>query len=154
MIYIITNVIEIVSMIVLFITVHLLIKKLKIEKEIYNKDIESLNRELDTFRQNDSMKDIHRLIEVHKANSVLIDTLDKIKRNYTISKHDKIVIIQWLIVRLNLEDDYTLLSNINTSKKYTFNQAADIIKDYIKDSLKENISIQESLNAAFYLILK
>ena len=163
MIYFITNIIEISAMLILFGSIHILIRKFRIErkqhkeqiedlKQKYNEELASINEELEQYKRSTSLNEVHRLIEVHKVNSTLIDTLDKIKRNYSVSKKDKTVIMQWLIVKLCQEDDYTLLLNVNTGKKYTYPQAVNIIKEYIMTSLKDNISIKETLNAIVFLL--
>ncbi len=163
MIYLITNIIEISSMLVLFILVHVLVRKIKVERDThikekieleqkYERELDTITKELEQYKQSTSLNEVHRLIEIHKVNSALIETLDKIKRNYSVSKKDKIIIMQWLIVKLCQEDDYALLLNINTGKKYTYLQATSIIKEYIMKSLKNNVDIKETLNAIYYLL--
>ncbi len=141
--------IELICMIIMFILVHFLNRKLKNEKELTKK----LQDDLSDYKSVDSNNNFQQIIEQHKIDSTLLESINKIQKSYNIFKKDKIIIIQWMIVTFN-SNSYLLLNNINVSKKYTFQQACEIIREYVLRKDKSGITLEEVLNALFYLITK
>ena len=142
--------IELVCMIIMFGLVHFLNHKLKKEQKI----VKELQEDLTAYKSINTNKNFQQIIDQHKIDSILLESIDKIQRNYTISKKDKIIIIQWIAVTFNSDNSYLLFNGINVAKKYTFQKACENIKEYILKKDKGEISLEEALSSLFYLITK
>lgn len=148
MIYLLET-IQLIAVIVLFVLVK------RQEKVIKGKDkeIEALQKELDSIKFNISKEEVKLTEDSLKVNGDTLPILLKIKRNYALSKTDKTCLLVFLITFMkNVKTE--LIFKVSITKKYTYNEACDIIIDYIKRPLYTEDQIKDVLNAIFWLITK
>ena len=156
---IVLEIIQSVAVIILFIVL------IKQNKEIFdkNKEISSLQQELDTIKYTECQDDYSNSIKEVQTLNLLKTTLDKINRNYRINNNDKIVLFLFLIRCLsNLDNDDIIKPSIkiDLSKFDTYKLASEPLYKYIKTYDKMNSFelpdkvISELLSATYYLITK
>lgn len=142
--------IELICMVIMFGLVHFLYSKLKKEQKI----IKELQDDLSSCKSTNTNKNFQQIIDQHKVDSMLLETINKIQKNYSVFKKDKIIIIEWIAVTFNSNNSYLLFNGINVAKKYTFQNACENIRDYILRKQNSEISLEETLSSLFYLITK
>ena len=86
-------------------------------------------------------------------NEELLPTLKKIQVNYSISKTDKLKLLDFLVVFMtNINRE--IIYKVNVSRKFTFKEASDVIINYIKRPLYTDKQIVDVLDSIYYLITK
>ena len=130
-----------------------IIYKLNRMNKYKNQEIFALNQELDTVKFNISKDEIKVQDDYLKISTIANNTLLKIQSKYSLSKSDKLVLIQYMNVLTKIIDK-ELLSKIDISKKYSYKEATNIIISYINKPKYINSEIIEVLNALYFLIVK
>ena len=116
-------------------------------------EIDELNRELDTLKYNIAKEEIKLSEAALKINEELLPTLKKIQVNYSISKTDKLKLLDFLVVFMtNINRE--IIYKVNVSRKFTFKEASDVIINYIKRPLYTDKQIVDVLDSIYYLITK
>ena len=130
-----------------------IIYKLNRMNKYKNQEIFALNQELDTVKFNISKDEIKVQDDYLKISTIANNTLLKIQSKYSLSKSDKLVLIQYMNALTKIIDK-ELLSKIDISKKYSYKEATNIIISYINKPKYINSEIIEVLNALYFLIVK
>lgn len=150
MICLLVKVIEFICMVVMIVLVYILNYKLKKEQKV----VKELQDNLTSCKSANTNKNFQQIIDQHKVDSMLLEVLDRIQKNYNVFKKDKIIIIEWIAVTFNSDNSYLLFNGINVSKKYTFQNACENIREYILRKQNSEISLEEALSSLFYLLTK
>lgn len=130
-----------------------IIYKLNRMNKYKNQEIFALNQELDTIKFNISKDEIKVQDDYLKISTIANNALLKIQSKYSLSKSDKLVLIQYMNALTKIIDK-ELLSKIDISKKYSYKEATNIIISYINKPKYINSEIIEVLNALYFLIVK
>ena len=130
-----------------------IIYKLNRMNKYKNQEIFALNQELDTVKFNISKDEIKVQDDYLKISTIANNTLLKIQSKYSLSKSDKLVLIQYMNALTKIIDK-ELLSKIDISKKYSYKEATNIIISYINKPKYINSEIIEVLNVLYFLITK
>ena len=130
-----------------------IIYKLNRMNKYKNQEIFALNQELDTVKFNISKDEIKVQDDYLKISTIANNALLKIQSKYSLSKSDKLVLIQYMNALTKIIDK-ELLSRIDISKKYSYKEATNIIISYINKPKYINSEIIEVLNALYFLIVK
>lgn len=130
-----------------------IIYKLNRMNNYKNHEIFALNQELDTLKYNISKDEIKVQDDYLKISTIANNALLKIQSKYSLSKSDKLVLIQYMNALTKIINK-ELLSKIDISKKYSYKEATNIIISYINKPKYINSEIIEVLNALYFLITK
>lgn len=145
----ILDLIQLVAVIILFIVT------IKQKKALQDRDreIQALDTQLDTLKMEQSRFEFKLTEEQLKINTQVLSILNKIQRNYAISKTDKLKLIS-LLINMMRNIDISLLNKIDISKQYTYKVATEQIKEFINNPSYTVDQVVETLNALYYLITK
>ena len=145
------GIIETVSVIVLFILCIISYKKIKDQQEellrVYE-ELDNSNRLLKEIKIKENYNE-------SEAKTKMLPVLEKIQRNCSISKKDKIKLLDYfshLIYTLRYYEILDIMYTMNVSKAFTFKQATNNIIDFINH--KHDKPIQEVVESIYFLITK
>ena len=145
------GIIETISVIVLFILCIIGYKKIKDQQEELLRVYEELgnsNRLLKEIKIKENYNE-------SEAKTKMLPVLEKIQRNCSISKKDKIKLLDYfshLIYTLRYYEILDIMYTMNVSKAFTFKQATNNIIDFINH--KHDKPIQEVVESIYFLITK
>lgn len=145
------GIIETISVIVLFILCIIGYKKIKDQQE----ELLRVYEELDNSNQLLKEIKIKENYNESEAKTKMLPVLEKIQRNCSISKKDKIKLLDYfshLIYTLRYYEILDIMYTMNVSKAFTFKQATNNIIDFINH--KYDKPIQEVVESIYFLITK
>ena len=145
------GIIETISVIVLFILCIISYKKIKDQQE----ELLRVYEELDNSNQLLKEIKIKENYNESEAKTKMLPILEKIQRNCSISKKDKIKLLDYfshLIYTLRYYEILDIMYTMNVSKAFTFKQATNNIIDFINH--KYDKPIQEVVESIYFLITK
>ena len=145
------GIIETISVIVLFILCIISYKKIKDQQE----ELLRVYEELDNSNQLLKEIKIKENYNESEAKTKMLPILEKIQRNCSISKKDKIKLLDYfshLIYTLRYYEILDIMYTMNVSKAFTFKQATNNIIDFINH--KHDKPIQEVVESIYFLITK
>lgn len=148
-IMVISEVIQAISVIVLFIITICQSRRLnQKDNEIYD-----LKAEIDRLNYNICQGQIKLTEQLLSANKKIIPIMTKIQNNFKIGDKDKLYLLEFFILFMqNVKRD--IIYKVDTSKKFTFKQATDIILDFTKHPIYTDEQIKDVLNSIYFLLTK
>lgn len=135
------------------ITLFIIILYQRKDLNIKNDEINELKCELDKLRFEVCKSEIKLTEELLELNKKLLPIMEKIKRNYSISKTDKLCLLEFFVLFMqNIKR--SVIYKVDISIKFTYNEAADVIISFIKNPIYTSEQVQDVLNAIYYLLTK
>lgn len=146
-----SGIIGTISVIVLFILCIVSYRKIKEQHE----ELLRVYKELDDSEQLIKRMKLEENYNELEIKSKMLPILEKIQRNYRISKMDKIKLLDYfshLIYTLRHYEILDIMYTMNTSKTFTFKEATNNIIGFINH--KHDKPIQEVVESIYFLITK
>ena len=145
------SIIETIVVLILFILCIVGYRKIKTQHE----ELLKVYKELDDSEQLNERLKMEMDYNELEVKAKIFPILEKIQRNYQISKRDKVYLLDYLSHLIHTFKHYEILDilyTMNISNKFTFKEATNNIMDFINH--KHNKPIQEVVESIYYLITK
>lgn len=148
-IMVISEVVQTILVIVLFIITICQSRRLtQKDSEIYD-----LRTEIDRLNYNVCKEQIKLTEQLLATNKKIIPIMTKVQNNFKIGDKDKLHLLEFFILFMqNVKRD--IIYKVDTSKKFTFKQATDIILEFIKQPIYTDEQIKDVLNSIYFLLTK
>lgn len=143
------EILQLICVVVLFVIVKRQEKSLRQKEE----EIFTLNKEIEKLKLDISKRDANLSQDAIKINTEVFSILMKIKKNFSISKSDKLRLLDFLVVYMR-SIDKSLLYKVNTSRKMTYKEATEFILEYLRRPLFTGNQVQGVLDSVFFLLTK
>lgn len=145
----IIQLLEVMAIVLLFIINISMAIKLKVKSH----EIRVLSQDLIDLRVKVNKEEVKLTEDMLKCNTLVVNTLLKIKKNYQVNKTNKLVLLEFLILFMR-NVDTQMIYKVDISKKFTYKDACNCILKYINSPEFTEKQIQEVLNSIYFLITK